>query len=65
MKNLYILLCVILLSCNSTPTVENRTESNLEVIAEKSDWVLYKIKIDSSEYLIIDGQESLAIIKHK
>lgn len=40
-------------------------ETTLTVVAKKVDWTLYKVKIDSTEYLILDGIKAVSIVKHK
>lgn len=72
MKKILILLCIGLSSCNNPKGVEEREAPEfkntiqMEILQQGNfSTRICKFKVDSSEYIIAQYGESLAIVKHK
>lgn len=64
---LLLLIATMLLaaSCGKSVVVDKHMADSIDVIASCPEWRMYKLRVDSSEYLIVDGEYGVSIVKHK
>ena len=70
----FALITTVILLSSCGPVQDVTPKSTLTSDGEEHTWVhiggkgdidLWKVKVDSIEYIVVDGVESVAIIKHK
>lgn len=66
MKNLLIIiLAIVSFSCSERDIKRGDLDSDIQVLYRKPGMMIYKIEVDSIEYIVFDGYRSVAVVKHK
>lgn len=64
MKKVLFILSILLFSCETKMETE-QIDKNIQRIGSIQLMSIYKIKVDTIDYIILYGDKSCAIIKHK